>query len=146
MDIRDIYYNMTNDYEGAYGRNEDRGDYMYSEDSLVRAIDAIKGTQNFGEREVIKGSIDRLGPRAGSAIGRSAAMMSPSAGYWGAKDYLSDFLNAKGSAEPYPEQKMDMVKGFGGMLSEAFNPSQTRQMGARYGLIEYLAQKLMGSR
>lgn len=158
MDIRDTYYNMTGDYEGAYGRNnDDRGDYIYSDDSLMRSIEALQGTQNFGERNAIGGMIDALGPRAGAYLGGAMADVSPQSGYWGVNDYISDFMNAKADAmgTPDPAYKTyeggrmgygDMAKAAGGALSEVLNPSPTRSLGARYGLIEYLGKKLLGSK
>ena len=153
MDIRDTYYNMTGDYEGAYGRNnDDRGDYIYSDDSLMRSIEALQGTQNIGERNVIGSAIERFGPRAGASIGRGMASMSPQAGYWGMKDHISDFMNAYGDTRgqdpnfnQYEGERFgygDMAKALGRGAMEVFNPSQTRSMGAKYGLLEYLLGRL----
>ena len=145
MDIRDTYYSMTGDYEGAYGRNnDDRGDYIYSDDSLIQAIDAISGTQNLGEREAISGAIQNFGPRAGSVLGLGAAEGSPQAGYWGVENSLSDIVNAK-AADDYSGRTMDMIKGAGGILSELTKISPARRMGAKYGLLEYLANKITGN-
>lgn len=138
MDIRDTYYNMTGDYEGAYGRNsDDRGGYIYSDDSLQRAVDAMQGTQNFGERNFIEWSVDKFGPRAGSFIGKRVGHMLPQAGYWSTENALSD--------RAYAEQDSDISNAQKTIATDLLSASP-RSLGSAYGLLEYLANKFMGQK
>ena len=141
MDIRDAYYNMTGDYESAYGRDDTSG-YIYSDDSIQRAVDAMTSTDNIGERGVIDWSIDKFGPRAGAAIGPILGSMSPQGGYWGVMDYMSDRGLAKGE-EPYPEQQGDISRANRNLSDEIFGIGP-RHLGAQYGILEYLTNKFMG--
>lgn len=136
MDIRKKYFDLTGDYDGAYGVAESgQEQFKYSDDSIMRALNALGGSDDYAERQFMAEQMTNYGPRAGSAIGQMYGM-TPSAGQEYFEKSLADFKSARASDDP--DKYRQMMEAGGGLLNSIVMPVPTRQYGAMRGLFDAL--------
>lgn len=137
MDIREKYYFITGDKEGAYGPSEtDQEGFKYSEDTLQRAIDIYENkTTGTDDKPFFMDQIEMFGPRAGATLGQ----MYPMSREAGMKEMDIQIERAKGAfGEKF--KPMDLLKALASGGSEAFQlPS--RRVGAMQGLLKFFMDR-----
>lgn len=133
--IRDVYFDLTGDAEGAYGTDpRNTEEFVYSDATIQRAIDMLGEQDPMGERPFMVEQIQRFGPRAGATAGL-LYQMTPEAGEGAVADAMADFDHYRGleGSDKYAKMAKSGLIAAGNAMS----PIPTRQYGAMKGLINY---------
>jgi hypothetical protein len=134
--IRDEYFDLTGDAEGAYASLPDDSEtFRFGENALQRAIDAIKEADPYGERPYIIDAIWQEGPMLGTTMGK-AYDLSPQAGYASVMDNMGYADQARAFDEGIGKW-VDYAKGKASAFGNLLHPSLNRNYGAAQGLIDY---------
>jgi hypothetical protein len=137
MNIREKYYFITGDKEGAYSPSEaDQEGFKYSEDTLQRAIDIYENTTTgTDDKPFFRDQLKGFGPRAGATLGQ----MYPMSREAGMNEMDIQIEKAKGAfGEEF--KPMDLLKALASGSTEAFQlPS--RRVGAMQGLLNFFMDR-----
>ena len=137
MDIREKYYFITGDKEGAYGPSEtDQEGFKYTEDTLQRALGIYENkAKELEEKTFFKDQLKGFGPRAGATLGQ----MYPMSREAGMNEMDIQIERAKGAfGEEF--KPMDLLKALASGGTEAFQlPS--RRVGAMQGLLKFFMDR-----
>lgn len=137
MDIREKYYFLTGDKEGAYGQSEtDQEGFKYSEDTLQRALDIYENTTTgTDDKPFFMDQIEMFGPRAGASL----AQMYPISRQAGRDQMDTQIGKAKGAfGEEF--KPLDLLKAIAAGGSEVFQ-LPARRVGAMQGLLNFFMDR-----
>lgn len=133
--IRDEYFDLTGDAEGAYASLPDDSEtFRFGENALQRAIDAINAADPYGERPYIIDAIRQEGPMFGTTMGK-AYELSPQAGYASVMDNMA-YADEERTRKDMGKW-LDVAKGKASAFGNLLHPSLNRNYGAAQGLIDY---------
>jgi len=136
MDVREKYYFITGDKEGAYGPSEaNQEGFKYSEDTLQRALDIYENTATGEDKLFFRDQVKGFGPRAGATLGQ----MYPISREAGMNEMDIQIERAKGAfGEEF--KPTDLLKALASGGTEAFQlPS--RRVGAMQGLLKFFMDR-----
>ena len=132
MDIREKYYFMTGDFDGAYGMMEnDQEAFKYTENTLQRALDIYEDMVSGNEKMFFREQTDQFGPRAGATL----AQMYPISRQAG-RNEMDIQLQAASNAD----NNMDLLKAVAAGASGAFSLPMKR-VGAMQGLLNFFSDR-----
>lgn len=132
MDIREKYYLITGDFDGAYGMMEnDQEAFKFSENTLQRALDMYQGMDSGNEKMFFREQTDSFGPRAGASL----AQMYPISRQAG-RDQMDIQLQAATNAN----NPMDLLQAIAVGASGAFSLPM-RRVGAMQGLLNFFMDR-----
>lgn len=137
MNIRERYFFVTGDKDGAFGSSEtDQEGFKYSEETLQRALDIYDNTTTgTDDKSFFMDQIEMFGPRAGATLGRMYPM-SRQAGIDQVDTQIEKAKNAFG--EEF--KPIDLLKALAAGGSEVFQlPS--RRVGAMQGLLNFFMDR-----
>lgn len=139
MDIREKYYFITGDLEGAYGMSEtDKEGFKYSENTLERALKTYEEMPSYSGKSFVRDQIESFGPRAGASFG-AMYPMSPQSGM----DKMEiQIQKATKAADPDEFKPIDLLKALGtGVYGASILTPTPKRIGALQGLLNYVMDR-----
>ena len=137
MDIREKYYFLTGDKEGAFGPSEtDEEGFKYTEETLKRAIDIYENsTTGTDDKPFFMDQMEMFGPRAGASL----AQMYPISRQAG-RDQMDTQIERAKNAFGEEFKPLDLLKAIAAGGFEAFQ-LPARRVGAMQGLLNFFIDR-----
>lgn len=134
FELRNYYAQLTGDVANAFApREDDVEGFLYSDESIKRAIDTIENTKRLSDQSIFSQAMSEYGPRAGVGVGRMSAAFNPEAAYRNVTNDLDDAKRAYGQRD-----FGGMFKSLGNAGMQGMSTNRLRREGAARGLFDFI--------
>jgi|5B_taG_2_1085324.scaffolds.fasta_scaffold139456_1 hypothetical protein len=134
FELRNYYAQLTGDVTNAFApREDDVEGFLYSDESIKRAIDTIENTKRLSDQSMFSQAMSDYGPRAGVGIGRIGTLFNPQSAYSNVTNDLDDAKRAYGQRD-----YGSMFKSLGNAGMQGMSTNRLRREGAARGLFEFI--------
>ena len=134
FELRNYYAQLTGDVANAFAvREDDVEGFLYSDETIKRAIDTIQNTQRLADRPMIAQTMKDYGVRAGVPMSKMGLMFNPESAY---RNVKTDMDEAKRAYDIGDYGNMLQSLRNAGMQGVSIN--RLRREGAARGLFDFI--------